>query len=192
MGGYGSGRRSDRPTTDECLNLNLAKLKSRGMLKRGCMNRGEFVWTFDGEVSARLVVTVDIDCLERYPQIQISGHRYGREIDCKLLLVSVQMRFGGERWYAICPITGKHCATIVLPPGESYFASVKGWGVAYSSQRECSIHRGDRAIDKAETRLMALSKYTRKPTRERFVNRLLERQAFVETEIDMLALRLSQ
>ncbi|WRH75414.1 MAG: hypothetical protein RSE16_11955 [Sphingobium sp.] len=36
-------------------------------------------------------------------------------------------------------------------------------------------------------RLRALSKYTRRPTRERLVDRLIEREGFVEDEIDRLA-----
>jgi hypothetical protein len=76
---------------------------------------------------------------------------------------------------------------LVLPPGHVQFASVTGWNVAYGSQRECPIHRGHRAIYKAQERLKALSKYTRTPTRERLVDRLIERQVFVEEEIDKLA-----
>jgi len=36
-------------------------------------------------------------------------------------------------------------------------------------------------------RLRALSKRTRKPTRERLVDRLIERDVFVEEQIDQLA-----
>lgn len=187
MGGYGSGRRSDQPSTDECLRLSLSQFKARGMLKRGCMGRREFVWSSDGEVMARATVTVDIDCLEPHPQITITGYGPRRAIDCKLQLVSAPMRFGGERWYAVCPITSRRCTTLVLPPGRSRFASVQGWGVAYGSQREAPIYRAYRAVEKAERRLHGLSKYTRKPTRERLVDRLIERQLFVEAQIDKWA-----
>ena len=64
---------------------------------------------------------------------------------------------------------------------------MKGWNVAYGSQRECPIHRRYRAIEKAQARRKALSKYARKPTRERLVDRLIERQVFVEEQIDKLA-----
>jgi hypothetical protein len=74
----------------------------------------------------------------------------------------------------------------VLPPGQTHFASVKGWNVAYGSQRECPIHRGHRAIYKAQARRKALSKYTRKPTRERLLDKLIERQVFVDEQIDKL------
>ena len=88
---------------------------------------------------------------------------------------------------APCPRTGRRCTALVLPPGQVQFASVKGCDVAYGSQRECPIHQGHRAIDKAQTRLKGLSKYTRTPTRERLLNRLIERQVFVEEQIDKLA-----
>jgi hypothetical protein len=43
------------------------------------------------------------------------------------------------------------------------------------------------SIDKAQVRLRGLSKYTRKPTRERLLDRLIERQVFVEEQIDKIA-----
>jgi hypothetical protein len=187
MGGYGSGRRSDRPSTDECLRLSLSQFKARGMLKRGCMGRREFVWSSDGEVMARATVTVDIDCLEPYPQISIMGYRLGRAIDCRLQLVSTPMRFGGERWYAVCPITCRRCTTLVLPPGRSRFASVQGWGVAYGSQREAPIYRAYRAVEKIDRRLLGMSKYSRKPSRARVQRRLSEKQQLIELEFRRLA-----
>ena len=51
----------------------------------------------------------------------------------------------------------------------------------------CPIHRGHRAIDKDQKRLLGLSKYTRKPTRERLLDKLIEREMFIEDEIDKLA-----
>ena len=176
MGGYGSGRRSDRSTTEECLRLSLSQLKSRGMLKRGCMGRREFVWSSDGEVMARATVTVDIDCLEPYPQITIEGYRQGGAIDCRLQLVSAPMRFGGERWYAVCPITGRRSTTLVLPAGRSRFASVQGWGVAYGSQREAPIYRAYRAVEKAERRVLGASKHTRLATRLKLQAKLMARE----------------
>jgi hypothetical protein len=49
------------------------------------------------------------------------------------------------------------------------------------------LPRGHCVIDKAQARLRALSKYTRKPAREQLVDRLIERPVFVNTAIDKLA-----
>lgn len=191
MGGYGSGRRTNRPSTDECVSIHLSQLKSLGMLKRHCFNRRERYWSSDGEAIAKLTLVADIECREPFPCLKITGCAFGREIDCMIWLECMPVRFGGERWYALCPHTGRRCTVLVLPPGKTQFASVGGWNVAYGSQRECPIQRAHRAIHKAEMRLRALPKYTRKPTRERLVERLIERQAFVDEEIEMLSLRLS-
>jgi hypothetical protein len=187
VGGIGSGRRTSRATTDDCIRITLPNLKRLGMVKRHCMNRRNLSWTCDGRVVAQLTLVCDVDCHEAYPCLKIAGQAYGRRIDCLVWLDSAPMRFGGERWYALCPHTGKRCTTLVLPPGKTHFASVRGWGVAYDSQRECEVHRAYRAIDKASSRLRGLSKYARKPTRERLLARLVTKHLFVEEEIDRLA-----
>jgi hypothetical protein len=40
---------------------------------------------------------------------------------------------------------------------------------------------------KARVRRKALSKYTRKPTRERLLDKLIEREVFVDEQIDKIA-----
>ena len=187
MGGFGSGRRSNRWTTDDCLRINLSNLKGLGMLKRHCFSRRERNWSNNGQAIARLTIVTDIECREPSPCLKITGRAFGRDIDCILWLDCMPTPFGGERWYALCPRTGRRCAALVLPPGQTHFASVKGWNVPYSSQRECPIPRAHRAIEKARVRRKALSKYARKPTRERLLDREIERWVFVEDEIDKIA-----
>jgi hypothetical protein len=187
MGGYGSGRRSNRWTTDECVHINLSTLKQLGMLQRHCMSRRERVWSQSGQTTANLMLVSDVHCLQSSPRLTIAGYAFGKVIDCVVYLKEQPLPYGGERWYALCPRTGRRCTVLVLPPGQVQFASVKGWNVPYSSQRECAIHRAHRAIDKAQRRLKGLSKFTRKSTRERLVDKLIERQMFVEDEIDKIA-----
>ena len=187
MGGIGSGRHSNGPTTDECIRIELPQLKRLGMLERGCMNRRSRIWTRNGKTVAKLTLVSDIDCHERYPCLKMTGHAFGQRIDHLIMLDSVPMPFGGERWYAMCPFTmDKLCTTLVLPPGKLYFASVTGWKVPYASQRECEVHRAYRAIDKATSRMQELSKYTRRPTRQKLWEKIATRQAFVDQEFDRL------
>jgi hypothetical protein len=187
MGGFGSGRRSDRWTTDDCLRISLSTLKQLGMLQRHCMDRRERVWSQYGQTTARLTLVTDVHCLEASPCLKITGYAFGKAIDCVVYLEEQPLPYGGERWFALCPRTGSRCTALVLPPGQTHFASVKGWNVPYGSQRECPIHRAHRAIDKAQKRRKALSKYARKPTRERLLDREIERWVFVEDEIDKIA-----
>ena len=187
MGGFGSGRRSNRPTTDDCLRINLSNLKQLGMLQRHCMTRREQMWSQYGQTIADLTLVTDVHGLQPSPRLTITGHAFGRVINCAIQLEEQPMPYGGERWFALCPRTGRRCTVLVLPPGQTHFASVKGWNVAYGSQRECPIHRGHRAIDKDQKRLRGLSKYTRKPTRERLLDKLIEREVFVDEQIDKIA-----
>lgn len=187
MGGYGSGRRSNRWTTDDCLRINLSTLKQLGMLQRHCMDRRERVWSNYGQAIAKLTLVTDVHCLEPSPRLTITGYAFGKAINCVIQLEEYALPYGGERYYALCPRTGRRSTALVLPPGRVQFASVNGWNVAYGSQRECPIHRGHRAIYKAQERRKALSKYTRKPTRERLLGKLIEREVFVEEEIDKIA-----
>ena len=187
MGGYGSGRRTDRPSTDACIRINLADLKRWGMLQRYCMNRRERVWTVGGEVVAQLTIVADTDCLEPHPCLKITGVAFGRRIDCLVWLEAVDLPLGGERWYALCPKTGRRCAVLFLPPGTRQFASVKGWRIPYSSQRECEVHRAHRAINKARDRLKRLSKYARKPTKERLRGRIEAKHQVIDDELERLA-----
>lgn len=186
MGGIGSGRRSSRLTTDECIQIRLPDLKRLGMIKRHCMNRQTLTWRCDGRISAQLTLVSDVHCREASPCLKFTGAAFGRHIDCLVWLDSVQLPFGGERWYALCPKTGRRCTTLVLPPGRMHFASVGGWDVAYGSQRECEVHRAHRAIEKASSRLKALSKYARRPTREAVRARVHSRHAIIDREIDRL------
>ncbi len=191
MGGDRSGRRSDRPSTDECMRINLSTLKQLGMLQRHCVTRREQVGSKCDQTIATLTLITDVHCLKPSPSLRITGHAFGKVINCVVYLEEYPMPNGGERWFALCPRTGNRCTSLVLPPGQVQFASVKGWNVAYTSSRENEINRAFRAIRKAETRLSALPKYTRKLTRERLVDRLNERYMFVDEQVDKLAQKVS-
>lgn len=160
------------------------------MIKRHCLHRRERVWYLGGKVVAQLTLVSDVDCREPYPCLKITGQARGERINCLVLLDNQPMHFGGERWYALCPSTGKRCTTLVLPPGKTHFASVSGWGVAYGSQRECEVHRAYRAIHGAEARLRVLSKYVRTPTRQRLVSRITRKHMLIDEELDRMAGRL--
>src|ERR1700677_4470309 len=45
MGGYGSGRSSGRPTTENGLTLTLSKLLRDGLFRPECTRSGSLVWT---------------------------------------------------------------------------------------------------------------------------------------------------
>jgi hypothetical protein len=56
----------------------------------------------------------------------------------RLDLIAQPRNFGGRQWYFKCPVTGRKCSVVWLPPGASRFCSRQAWGkqVAYSTQFE--------------------------------------------------------
>lgn len=169
MGGIGSGRRATTLDTDDCLRLSLADLRRDGALKRQLWARREKGWVdlrSKREVGAVSIVA-DVDC----GRITIKGSAFGQPIDQKLEVVAQPLPYGGERYFVLCPLSGKRCTVLLIPPGKAFFASARGWGVPYASTRECKISRAHRAMRKIEE--TRLSKYARRPTRERYEQRWL-------------------
>jgi hypothetical protein len=175
MGGINSGRRATTPDTSDCLRLSLTTLRRQRAIKRHCMSRRHLTWTtsngWSRTVTGEVTAVVDIECLRTDMTLTIKGHARGQPIDQVIRLVAQPQPLGGERFYALCPITGQRCTVLILPPRETVFASVRGWGVPYASTREDKVSRAIRTMGKVEERRRTMSKYTRKPTRERLAER---------------------
>lgn len=175
MGGINSGRRATTPDTDDCLRLSLTDLRRAGAINRHCMSRRHLTWTtshgWSRTVTGEVTVGVDIECLHTDMTLTIMGHAMGQPIKQVIALVAQPQPLGGERFYALCPIGGHRCTGLILPPGETVFASVRGWGVPYASTREDKVSRAIRTMGKVEARRRTMSKYTRKPTREQLAER---------------------
>lgn len=54
-------------------------------------------------------------------------------------LVAEPCRFGGRRWFFLCPTTGHRCAKLFLPNGGHYFLSRNAYRLAYQSQRQTRL-----------------------------------------------------
>ena len=78
------------------------------------------------------------------------------ELDQRLDLVAENRHFGGQQWYFKCPVTGRKCSVVWLPPGASRFCSRQAWGtqVAYSTQFETPFARAISARKKVKSRLI--------------------------------------
>lgn len=182
MGGINSGKRAGTPSTKDCLRLSLTDLRKDGALKRHVWARRERNWVdnFTGREVAAVAIIADLDCRQSTLSIYFRGWAFGKRIDQVLVVVAQPQPLGGERFYALCPFTGARCTVLYLPFGGSLFASARGWSVPYASTREREVARAYRRIHKAEERLFAMSKYTRKPTKEHLEKMMLSAAAVVE------------
>lgn len=191
MGGFNSGRRATTPDTGDCLRLSLTDLRRAGAIKRHCMSRRSLTWTtssgWSRTVTGEITVVVDIECLHADMTLTIRGHAMGQPIEQVIQLVAQSQPLGGERFYALCPITGQRCTVLILPPGETVFASVRGWRVPYASTREDEVGRAIRTMGKVEERRRRMSKYARKPTRERLAERWMRAAETYDAWEDRLA-----
>lgn len=158
MGGFGSGRPAGKVTVEGCRTLRLdvnrvtrtARVAARGPDKAGLpvLERRGWSWTTGGEPEPRAhaVVTLTLHVHHGTARLQFDidqpSHRTGPR-DQTVRLETTPCRFGGLRWWWVCPATGRRCATLYLPNGGDLFLS-RGRGaypLAYASQNESPMAR---------------------------------------------------
>lgn len=191
MGGYGSGPGGGRPTVEGSLRLELPRLRRAGYLKPGCRVSGTWSWSRGGDPSGSVSLACTVDP-EGTSEMVISFSHKGEPVTQRIRLEGEPMRFGGWRWYARCPFSGRRCTTLVMPNGGHRFASVKAWRLPYASQNEDAFGRAHRRIAKANERLDRMSKYARKPTRQRQWDRIWDAEEVLDYGLALAWQRLSK
>ncbi len=188
MGGYGSGRHPRKPPIGESLCLRLSELKAAGFLKTHTSVTGRWRWSRGGTKLSSVGLTVTTGC--NAGQIAFDYAQSGKTHHEVISLEPVPMRFGGVRWWAICPISGRRCSVLVLGPNHGRFVSVSVSGLAYVTQNEAPYDRLIRKRYKAEERYASLSKYARRPTKERVLAALIYADCEMERAIEKFSKRL--
>lgn len=145
MGGYGSGRQGGPPTIERTDSVVLSIHK----VMRGFDGTKPIGWkwtysTLDGELTAFVVPRDD-----RPPRVELLYRidHYSRDTGEQSQQVQVNWtpcRFGGRRWWWICPRTGRRVAKLYLPNGGIHFLSRRAYGLTYQSTRETPIDRAHR------------------------------------------------
>ena len=133
------------------------------------------------------------------------GHQAGRRTtgpwDQLVELEAAPCRFGGARWWWVCPAPGRRAAKLYLPTGGSRFLSRQAYGLAYASQREDEVARAHRRAARlhqclGSPRRSAFGgtppkpKWMRWPTYERLAAELQEIDAALEEAMEGMAARL--
>lgn len=172
-----------RLIVEECVSIDLVELKRQDALCDGKTIRLPRAFYRGADKVAEIAIEVDLSNDGCGRCLRISGRAYGQPINQQVALVAIPMRFGGHKWFAICPRTGGRCRRLILPPGARTFLSVKGWSGCYISQLEDFFDRTHRAMRKMEARLARLSKYARSHTRERLTQRLLKLDWLLEQQV---------
>jgi hypothetical protein len=138
MGGPGSGsyyqwwRPARKTTVEQCLSLDANRWMREGILKAGVHLRGSCRWTYgDGRENS---ITYAVDTLDpACPVVQLSytstraGTQERESLDYPVELTSTRPRYGGLRWWFVCPLVVRGCTCerrvgkLYLPPGGRYF-----------------------------------------------------------------------
>ncbi len=118
-----------------------------------------------------------------------------------MALEAAPCRFGGVRWWWVCPATGRRTAKLYLPVGGSRFLSRQAYGLAYASQREDRVARAHRRAARVHQRLggpcrsafgatPSKPKWMRRGTYERLAAELQEIDAALEEAMERMAARI--
>lgn len=150
MGGFGSGRSGGYPSIERTdsvtLNVNtLAKVLRREP-------NSSWRWTFgkDGELGWLTVSAISPDdCNERRAFLCFEIDHFSRPTGCRtqtVRMVSQACRFGGERWYFLCPSSGRRCEKLLLPNGALNFYSRAALRLVHDVTREDPMNRAHRRL----------------------------------------------
>ena len=181
MGPYHStNAKTYKLTVEDCIALDTAMLRKRDMLLDWMDHRLPLQWQLGRTLVGDLILTTTFTGDIAYPSLRIDGTCFGRPIVQTVRLVSKAMRFGGKRWYLVCPSTKRLCCKLILPPKGELFGSVKAWGLAYRSQRHDAVARAQSVVEALHKRVAAMPKYTRTSTLKAVDMRILAKEAFLE------------
>jgi hypothetical protein len=158
MGGFGSGRNGGRVCVESAIRLNVDTLLGQCGIRRGGSVKGTYVFDFyDQELS------IDFECHVGNPRASWLRLRYQiceywtgepHDIDELIYLVATRPRFGGLRWWFVCPRTHRRVLMLYLPLGARRFASRRAYRLVYASQRGTAVDRAHRGQAKIKARLI--------------------------------------
>jgi hypothetical protein len=160
MGGYGSGRTGGGPTVEDGLTLDLGRLLRQNLVIPGQSVSGSLIWadTRTGERVGSIGYEAHLsDPWNSWMRLHYTTIRWrdGSKVasDYRVQLTTTTPRFGGLRWWFICPLTGRRAAKLHLPNGAVRFACRQAYRLAYRSQRESKM---DRSHDRQRRRYRKL------------------------------------
>lgn len=185
MGGYSSGRyrTRNRGTVDGRIRLDIRALRRQGFLRPGAITAGTQRWTWvaTGEEHGSVTVSVNLANPDA-GLVTLTFRLDGGPREQVIRLIGVPMRYGGRRYYFLCPRQHRRCE--VLPMVGGVFASRQAHRLTYQSQSHDHLGRLREKSWKLEKRLWP--KDGRRRPRGRNRERLVEAWSEAECAFDDL------
>lgn len=119
MGGFGSGRHGWRPHIESAKAFGLDSFKRHYGNLTNLHTSGVWGWWCGKEQTA--TVRYRWDTNDHFGELLLSYSINGASRRTQIRLVSRPMRFGGVRWYMICPASGRRACKLYLFPGLTQF-----------------------------------------------------------------------
>jgi hypothetical protein len=160
MGGPGSGnhyhwwRSSKKDLVEDCRQLDANRWMREGILREGARLSGRWCWFRDASrtvETSSLCYEVDTLDEEGWVRLSYTVNRTGEALDYRIGLTTTAPRFGGRRWWFVCPLVvngvpcGRRVGKLYLPPGGRYYGCRHCYRLTYTSCRES--HKFD-ALDR--------------------------------------------
>jgi hypothetical protein len=140
---------SPRSTTDDLRRFAVHEIAAYGLKLHGA----SFGWHWSREGKTQASIGASVQGGEYGATLVLNYTLSGSPVTQRIRLASSPCRFGGVRWLAICPSTGRRVAHLYI--GASGAFSRHAYRLAFNSQRECpldrSLRRRGKALEKLKT-----------------------------------------
>jgi hypothetical protein len=160
MGGPGSGahyyhwwRPSKKAVVEDCLSLDANRWMREGILRANVIATGTWRWTYATGKSFAVNYTADaLEPPDAFVRLSYSwvwpSSPEPQSADCSVRLATTRPRFGGLRWWFLCPLIvrgwpcNRRVGKLYLPQGARYFGCRRCHELTYKS---CQEH--DKRVD---------------------------------------------
>jgi hypothetical protein len=145
-----------RTTCESCTSIDVRRWHRRGRLRPG--QYFSWAWTRGGESAGSIWVGAEWDAVALSYRSRSWGTTEGKSIEQRVPITWTACHLGGQRPWFVCSVyrNGRYCgrrAAVLYGAGE-LFACRRCYGLAYASQQETPMRRGDQpsAKDQDEAR----------------------------------------
>jgi hypothetical protein len=157
MGGPGSGahyyhwwRPSKKEVVEDCQSLDANRWTREGILRANVLATGTWRWTYASGKGFSISYAADTrDSAAPFVRLSYSwgwpSSPEPQSADYRVRLTTTRPRFGGLRWWFVCPLSvgGRPCerrvGKLYLPPSARYFGCRRCHELTYKS---CQEHDG--------------------------------------------------
>jgi hypothetical protein len=175
---------SRRSTTGDLRRFAVHEIAAHGLKWRGA----SFGWQWSREGKTQASIGASVQGGEYGATLILNYTLNGSPVTQRIRLAPSPCRFGGVRWLAICPKTGRRVAHLYIGPSGAL--SRHAYRLAFNSQRECPLDRSLRRRDKALAKLNADSpmgwgrpKGMHSRTYERLMQEVFQEEEFFDVAI---------